>query len=94
MGKRTFTKEFLRGVVYDETEGAEVVDDTITGLRRWSVDHWLVFRYEGKLWGVAYSHGATEIQDDERPFEYGPDAPECSEMHAVEKTITAYVPID
>lgn len=92
MAKRKFEKEFLKGILWDETSGAEKISDEITGQRRWSTDRWLVFRFEDKIYGVAYSHGSTESQE-ERPFEYDPDEIECQELEAVEKTIVVYEPV-
>jgi hypothetical protein len=92
MSKRVFEKQFLKDVLWDEAEGAKKVNDEVTGKRRWSIDHFLVFSFEGRLWGVCYSVGATE-QQDETPFEYDPDEIECQEMKAVEVTVTKYQPV-
>jgi len=93
MAKRKFKKELLCDVLDGYAEGAEKISDEIIDQGRWSTHHWLVFRLEEKIWGVSYSHGSTE-QQDESPFEYDDDEIECSQLKAVEKTVVEYVPVD
>ena len=93
-----FDKEFLREeVVFDYPTGTYIVEDTIIGHRRWSVDHRIVFkddkRHPGKFFTTTYSVGATEGQD-ESPFEYDDDPVECPEVRAVERTVTVYEPVE
>ena len=79
-----FTRDFLRnsldlpcppGTYEAPAEGDypsfTVHEDTITGHRRWSVDHRLIFSItsgpdanrNGEAWEVSYSRGATESQE-------------------------------
>jgi hypothetical protein len=57
----------------------DVVRDRIIGHRRWSVDHELIFRRDGRLWRARYSVGATEYQE-EGPFDNAPDPVGCTEV--------------
>lgn len=85
-----FQKEKLKDLVsYCVPEGFELVSDDITDTTRWSVLHYVVFKFDGKFYATGYSEGATEYQD-ESPFEYEPDEIECKEVFPVEKTITVY----
>lgn len=78
-----FEKEFLENAIYC------AVEDTITGHRRWSVDHRAVFEHEGKFCETTYSVGATESQD-ERPYQYDQDEIECAEVRKVAKTVEVW----
>jgi hypothetical protein len=86
-----FKKADLQEVVDDGCETLEKTRDTITGKRRWSIDHDLVFREKatGRFFYVRYSEGATEYQH-ESPFEYEDDEIEAVEVHPVERTVTLY----
>lgn len=84
-----FTCEFLKDLVYDDTELGKVISDTITDTSRWSVHHELVFELGGEFFRVDYSTGATE-QQDERPFDNEGDMVECVQVYPVTKTITVY----
>lgn len=88
--KKKFSRQFLLATLEydaDSDEHGEIIDDVITGTRRWSEDHRLVFRDHGQLWAVRYSVGLTEMQD-ESPWEHEGDEIECTCVHAVEvKTI-------
>lgn len=70
-------------------DGADVVRDKIAGTSRWSIKHELIFKRDGKLYRVHYSVGATESQD-ESPWEYT-DPVECTEVRAVQVSVTDYV---
>jgi len=88
-----FKKEFLLEILWGaEGIGAKEVRNEIVDTRRWSIDHYLVFSYKDKFWGVSYSTGATECQD-EAPFEYDEDEIECVELVPEEKTVIEYVPV-
>lgn len=76
----------------DPDADVEVIEDTITSTSRWSVHHDLVFRLGPTHYSTSYSVGATE-QQNERPWEYEEEV-ECVEVRAVQKTITAWEPID
>lgn len=93
MPKRTFTRDQLRAILWDE-EG-EVVLDKITGTGRWDTHHRLIFKPEGEetLYETTYSKGSTEQQDSQRPWEYE-DEVECDEVEAYERTIVDYRLVD
>lgn len=77
-----FSKQFL----LEEVLGEDcVVSDEIVGHRRWSVDRYMVFEHEGKLYGVNYSVGATESQE-ERPWENEGDMIEVDELKRAKVT--------
>lgn len=84
-----FSKEFLQGILWGDTENVEVMQDEISGQRRWSTDHEMVFKFDGKYYETYYSRGSTECQD-EVPYEYDEDMIECPEVFPVEKTIIVY----
>lgn len=80
------SKEYM----LDEVLGSDdVVRDEIVGTRRWSIDHEIIFKHEGKLYRTNYSVGATESQD-EGPWEYETNGVECTEVEAFEKSVTDY----
>jgi hypothetical protein len=91
MPSKTFDKEQLKLVIWEDSELLELIKDDITDTGRWSVHHEMVFKdvETGKFYLTNYSIGATE-QQDERPFEYGPDEIECDEVAQVERTILVY----
>lgn len=68
--------------------GVDVVSDETVGNSRWSIQHKLIFKREGKLYSCSYQVGATE-QQDESPWEYQPEV-QCTEVEPYEKTIVAY----
>lgn len=77
-------------------EGVEVVLDEITGTRRWSTDHRLIFRIPGmpekQAWETSYSIGSTEYQE-EAPWEYEAEAEvECTLVELRPVTIEQWVP--
>ena len=66
------SKDTAQELVWEgESGGFTVVKKVITGHSRWSIIYMLVFRRndDGQLFGVDYSVGATEYQDEE-PFQY------------------------
>ncbi len=81
-----FSKEFMKGVLYGDTEG--LISDEITDTGRWSVHHSIIFKHDDKFYRAHYSVGATE-QQDERPWEYDKEV-ECTEVRPVEKTVIVY----
>lgn len=89
MSKRTFTKEQLRAILWDE--GGKIILNEIEDQSRWSTHYRFVFSPEGedKLYETRYSKGSTENQDSEGPWEYEEEV-ECVEVEAYEKTITDY----
>lgn len=89
MGKRTFTKQELRDILWGEDEDAEIILNKITDTSRWDTHYRFIFKKGGKLWETTYSRGSTEQQDSQRPWEYV-DEEECVEVEAFEKTVTDY----
>lgn len=90
--QRVFTKQFLKGVLTQDIDDAEIISDEIVDTRRWSVEHELVFRFENKFYRTYYSVGATEMQD-ESPFEYDDDEISCTEVHPVQVITVEYVDV-
>jgi hypothetical protein len=85
-----FKKEDLQMIVWDDHEDYEVVAREFIGTRRWSIDYYLVFKNKaGVYYGVSYSVGATE-QQDEHPFDDEDDEVEVGIVEPYEKTVTAY----
>lgn len=63
--------------------------DEITGTSRWSIQHRIVFTYQGKFYEAEYSVGATENQC-ESPWEYE-DEVECNEVELKEVKVKKWV---
>jgi hypothetical protein len=81
------------GLPYDGYDGVEVIEDTITGVSRWSVQHRLIFKWiDGKYYKAHYSVGATEMQD-EGPWDYV-DKVRCTEVCKVVKPVEVWEPIE
>ena len=78
-----FQKQFL------QDEGGTTITDRIVGHGRWAVTHERVFEHEGRFYLTRYSVGATENQD-ESPYQDGPDEIECPEVVPVERMTTVY----
>ena len=77
--KRTFSKEFLKEVLFEGIEGAEILENEQFDTSRWSSYHNLVFSFEGKIWETDYSQGLTEMQC-ESPFENSDDEIKVTEV--------------
>jgi len=60
------------------------VEDKVVDNSRWSVQHEIIFEYDGKFYITSYSVGATEMQD-ESPWEYDKTV-DCWEV--VKKPVT------
>lgn len=90
---KTFKKEDLLNLLDDYSETLEKVSDTITSKSRWSINNELIFREKatGRFFGVGYSVGATE-QQDEGPWEHDGDDIEVKEMVPVQRMVTFYEP--
>lgn len=83
--RRKFDKQFLlEEVIYNPP-----LHEEITHVSRWLIHFFAVFEHEGKHWGVEYSRGATEMQD-EQPFEYDDEEIECREVEQVMKPVWVY----
>lgn len=85
---KKFTKEFMLGVLCDDNEDAEIVENEIAETSRWSICYDFTFKFEGKYWSTGYSVGATEYQP-ETPWEYDEEIT-CMEVEPVEKTVIVY----
>lgn len=83
---RTFTKEYLKNEL-DLPYSA--IKDTIVDTSRWSVQHEIIFEFQGKFYRTYYSVGATEMQD-ERPWEYD-DTVECTEVEIKQVLVSKWV---
>lgn len=91
---RMFPKEDLKDLMWGDNDDFVLILDEITDTSRWSIHHYMVFKEisSGKLYGVGYSCGATESQD-EAPFEFEGDEIECNELEAVEVKKIEYQPV-
>lgn len=87
-----FNKELMQRIAYNDLlpDEAEVIEDIVVDNSRWSINHSVIFKIDGKFYESYYSVGATEYQD-ESPYEHEGDEIECDEVFPVERTITVYV---
>lgn len=85
-----FSKEFLLDIL---CSGDKVIEDKIVEHRRWSVDHEMIFKHEGKYYRSYYSRGATEMQD-EQPYEHEKDPIKVTEVKKVQIVTFKWVPVD
>lgn len=83
-----FPKAEMEEVLYSP----DVVLDEIIRHRRWSVDHRLVFKRDGKLYETTYAVAATESQH-EQPWDYVTEV-ECFEVAPVEVVKIEYKRVD
>ena len=84
--KRTFDTEFL---LNELDLPCNVIEDHVVDNSRWSIDHKIIFEYEGKFYKTYYSVGATECQD-ESPWEYK-DKVECIEVEKKQVMVEQWV---
>ena len=85
-----FKKDVLQDILEGYTDDGEVIEDTLVGHSRWSLEYRLVFTdNEGRFYSTVYRRGATEIQE-EAPWEYEGDEIDCVEVFPVEKTLVVY----
>ena len=89
MAKRKFSRDFLNSVTDREAEGVEIIREEPISHSRWDVGYETLFSYEGKVWKLYWSMGATESQDYSF-FDYAPDEIECEEMVHVERTMMVW----
>lgn len=94
MATKTFSREYLMedlGLPHC-CDGGKIISDTITGQRRWSTTHKLIFQLEGQAEDEAYlstyEKGSTEHQDT-RPWEFEKEV-ECAIVHRTTKTIEVW----
>ncbi len=83
-----FKREFL---VNELDLPYSAIEDKVVDNSRWSIQHEIIFEYEGKFYITQYSVGATECQD-ERPWEYD-DEVDCTEVVKQEIKVMAWVPV-
>ena len=86
-----FSKETLQNLVWGDfdSDHYEVIYDNVEDSSRWSIQHEMVFKYDGKFYQTSYRVGATEYQD-EQPYENDNDEIECHEVEPYEVTVTKY----
>ncbi len=79
---------------YDLGNGLIAVDDVHVENRRWDDERLVVFCFknDGRLFGLSYWNGLTELQEGNRPgcYEGNYDEFVPFEVKAVTKTITSY----
>ena len=88
MSGRAFSKEFMIDVLYEDSEEAEIISDTIDDTSRWSEHHTLIFKIGDDYFRAYYSRGLTEMQD-ESPWEYDKMV-EVKLVKPVEVTVIQY----
>lgn len=93
MPKRTFTREQLRDILFEDFGGVTLLNKMVSQTR-WETHFRFVFRADDdeKLYETTYSKGSTESQD-RRPWDYQ-DETACVEVESYEKTITDYRPVE
>lgn len=85
-----FDKGVLQELAWEDYDDSyEVIERELIDTSRWSNIYSMVFKFKGKYYRTSYSVGATEQQDEE-PYEYGPDSIECDEVEPVEVTVIQY----
>lgn len=94
---KKFEKKFLKALLREdlpeeEAAKSEIVRNKLVDTDRWSIMYDLIFKYEDKYYQVGYSKGATELQDNEQPFEYEADEISCTEVEPVKVSVIKYTP--
>lgn len=92
--KKSFSKQDLLEVIYDDSSTLKKVESEIQDTTRWSIIEKMIFQEisTGLFYQIEYSYGATEYQD-ERPFEHDGDLIECVQVEPVEVKSIVYKPI-
>lgn len=91
MPARNYKSEDLRNLLYDDgPDNLTVLQNKQHASGRWSSHHYLVFldATDNTMWGVSYSQGLTEYQD-EQPFDHA-DEQVCHQVEPYQVTITKY----
>ena len=88
-----FNADFLRDDLEVPYRGDCVIKDKIVDTGRWTINHEVIFEYDGKFYRTYYERGATE-QQEMTPWEYEGDEIECQEVKKVEVIKTDWVPVD
>ena len=81
-----FKKDFLRDVLWGDSEEATQIEDTLEDTSRWSELRTMIFKFKEKCYMANYSQGLTEMQD-EQPVQYDDDEIECREVEPYEETV-------
>lgn len=68
------------------------IENTVVDNSRWSIQHEIIFEYQGKFYCTYYSVGATE-QQDESPWEYE-DNVGCTEVVKKKVMMEQWVPVE
>jgi hypothetical protein len=81
-------RKVLERIVWDDADGYELVEETITGQSRWRTDIQTVFRRlsDNKLFITYWGRGSTENCDHDQPDE-------AVEARSRTKLVTEYVPV-
>ncbi len=89
-----FKKKDLQDMVYEGEGPLKIVDTTVSGHSRWSVEHSVVFKdtRTGKFYRSYYSVGATEMQD-EQAYEYAENEVSCREVVSSKVETVVWIPI-
>lgn len=71
------TEEQATSIIFDDYVNIEVISEEIVGTSRWSLYYFVVFRdlKTDKIYGIDYSRGATEYQDQGPEFYEDPIKP-------------------
>ena len=84
-------KEFKKEFLLDELNLPEcAIEDKVTSVSRWSVNHSIIFEHDGKFYRTTYSCGATEYQD-EWAWDYE-DTVTCVEVEQKEVLTKQWMP--
>lgn len=77
----------------NEIDGWVRVADQYISVRRWESHHWLVLaEVAGKeTWGLEYSKGLTEMQDNTFPWEGADDSAQLPLTRLYPRTVTTVV---
>lgn len=73
--RKKFSKKYL---TEELNLPLSALEDDIIDTSRWSIQHKIVFKDDGKYWMTWYSVGSTEEQDEE-PWDYD-DEIECMQV--------------
>lgn len=80
-----FTPSELEWGDYSDT-GIAYIDEEELGEGRWHQHMLTIVQYDGKLWGIEWSRGLTEYQDNE----FDPDTSTVYEVDKHEKVVYSY----
>lgn len=89
---KAFSKKMMQEIAYDDYSEANLIEDNIVEVSRWSIIHEIIFEYKEKFYKSSYSKGATEMQD-ESPYEYDEDMINCTEVEQKEIMVKQWVEV-